>query len=83
MGKARKQRREHVLELFSHRCAAILENGERCFVHGTSLLEVHHVDGDSSNDHPSNLVPVCKPHHREYAGSPRSAFADLPEPWIG
>ena len=82
-GKARKQRRERVLSLFGGGCSVILENGERCFVHGGSLIEIHHVDGDPSNDSPNNLVPVCKPHHRDYAGQPRSAFVDLPMPLIG
>ena len=81
MGKARKQRRERVLKLFGSRCSAILEDGTRCFTHAP--LEIHHVDGDAGNDHPSNLVPVCRPHHLEYAGRPRSAFVSMPMPLIG
>ena len=80
-GKARKELRKRVLSRFGNRCAA-LENGERCWVHGTTLLEIHHVDGDSGNDHPNNLVPCCKPHHRTHAGRPRSAFANPPTPLI-
>jgi HNH endonuclease len=80
-GATRKRTRDRVVGLFGNRCSAILDDGSRCFTHGG--LEVHHVDGDPGNNHPENLVPVCRPHHHSHAGRPRSAFVDMPEPFIG
>ena len=28
------------------------------------VVEVHHIDGDSDNNHPDNLIPLCPNHHR-------------------
>jgi hypothetical protein len=54
---------------------------DRCRLMGELNLQIHHVDGDSGNDQPRNLVPLCKLHHRELAGSPRSAFWEPPA-WV-
>ena len=45
-------------------------------------LEIHHIDGDRRNDSFENKVPLCRPHHREFAGMPAEAFADPVAPWV-
>lgn len=50
------------LAIFDHRCAAVTGEGSRCDVRAP--LEVHHLDGDPSNDLPSNRVPLCLAHHQ-------------------
>jgi 5-methylcytosine-specific restriction endonuclease McrA len=57
--------REAVLARDGYRCAAI-EEGERCTVTDTRLLEVHHVvplANGGSND-PTNGVTLCRSHHQ-------------------
>ena len=78
-GKARVTLRKRTLSAFGHQCAAIVD-GERCVVMGE--LEIHHVDGDRTNDAFENRVPLCRPHHLECAGMPREAFAEPVEPSI-
>ena len=51
----------------SNRCAALID-GDRCEV--CAPLEIHHIDGDRRNDAFENKVPLCRPHHREFAGMP-------------
>ena len=37
----------------------------RCVVCEHNLIvEVHHLDGDNTNNHPSNLIPLCPTHHK-------------------
>jgi hypothetical protein len=68
--------RHATLGTYDHRCAAILANGERCGV--AAPLEVHHVDGDPSNDLPSNRVPLCVPHHRALTRDPGDSMRFAP-----
>lgn len=35
-----------------------------CQVCGATKSELHHVDGDTLNNEPSNLMHLCRPHHR-------------------
>ena len=79
-GKARVTLRKRTLEAFGYRCAALVD-GERCVTMGKTL-EVHHVDGDRTNDAFANRVPLCRPCHLACAGLPREAFAQPVEPWI-
>lgn len=44
-----------ILHIFDYQC--ILCN------HGPQNLEVHHLDNNSKNDEPFNLIPVCKKCH--------------------
>ena len=64
-------RRRSIIAVFGNRCAALVD-GVRC----TEVLaiELHHVDGDRTNDARENLVPVCKHCHLSHAKAPRSAF---------
>ena len=78
-GKARVTLRKRTLSVFGNQCAALVD-GERCVTMGP--LEIHHVDGDRTNDAFENRVPLCRPHHLEFAGMPREAFAQPVEPWV-
>lgn len=71
--------RQKVLDRFSNRCAAI-DNGERCWIHAP--LEVHHIDGNRSNNHWTNHVPLCRPHHRELQGKTDVTFAEPTTPFV-
>lgn len=49
----------------SHRQRALDEHGRRCANCGASEgIEVHHRDGDRSNNEVSNLLPLCRHCHR-------------------
>lgn len=38
---------------------------KKCIICGEEIfIEVHHVDGDRSNNNPFNLVPLCPTHHK-------------------
>jgi len=37
--------------------------GFRCCICGITNIQIHHIDGDPSNNEPSNLVGLCLPHH--------------------
>lgn len=48
-----------------YRNACLEEKGEECWICGeTASVEVHHIDGDRSNNELDNLVPLCEKHHR-------------------
>jgi predicted restriction endonuclease len=48
-----------------YRTRALSEYGEECHVCGVSeCIEVHHLDGDRSNNDIENLVPLCETHHQ-------------------
>lgn len=39
--------------------------GEECVICGAEEnIEVHHIDGDRTNNDLSNLEPICNPHHK-------------------
>ena len=71
-GRQLQRQRRSILAAFDNHCAAIVD-GKRCTE--VLALEVHHVDGDRTNDAPSNRVPLCHEHHLSLAHAPRSAFA--------
>jgi hypothetical protein len=52
--------RESVLNEFGHRCALC----------GAQRPQIHHLDEDSSNNHPLNLIPLCPNHHLNDAHDP-------------
>ena len=54
-GKGWALRRFHVLAHYNYTCQDCGREGVR--------LEVHHVDGDRSNNELSNLAPYCKRDH--------------------
>ena len=53
--------KQGVLRRDGYRCTHV-ENGVRCTA--TEQLEVHHVDGDPSNNRLENLTTLCAWHHR-------------------
>lgn len=42
----------------------LCRNGKQIPEAGDDIV-AHHIDGDHSNDSHANLMPVCKPHHRQ------------------
>jgi len=53
-------------EQSGYREKAIEAHGEECTICGSrENIQIHHIDGDRSNDNLDNLVPVCRPHHYE------------------
>lgn len=53
-------------EQSGYREKAIEAHGEECAICGADEnIQIHHIDGDRSNDNLDNLVPVCRPHHYE------------------
>jgi len=57
--KKRKKRRDS--GYFGVRASILERDNSRCVVTGSTLkLEVHHIDGDESNNNPANLVTVSK-----------------------
>jgi hypothetical protein len=51
--------RKIVLEKYNYQCA-------KC---GYGFLDIHHIDGDPSNDSIDNLIPLCKKCHNEVHGN--------------
>jgi hypothetical protein len=39
-----------------------------CICHQTGI-EIHHIDGDHSNNEWDNLIPLCRNHHDVYSSS--------------
>lgn len=51
--------------------------GDECDHCGsTERIEVHHRDGDRTNDDLSNLLPLCKPHHVQLHRGGLDGFED-------
>jgi hypothetical protein len=59
-GAAGVKLRAEVRERFGNRCAALIDD-KRCPV--STELEIHHIDGDRTNDAAINLVPLCHQCH--------------------
>jgi len=48
----------------SYRLICFKYHGEQCILCGEELmLEVHHLDGNRSNNSPENIIPLCPTHH--------------------
>jgi hypothetical protein len=71
---AMQKQRLEVIELHGGRCAAVID-GTRC--QETNRLELHHVNGDQSDDRVSNQTPLCREHH-ELLGHDRNAIFAMP-----
>jgi predicted restriction endonuclease len=57
--------RAKVLARFGARCAFVVSKG-RC--PATERLEVHHMDGNPTNNDLANLILLCAKHHRAAEG---------------
>lgn len=61
----------------SYRSTAFLHHKKRCVVcHEENIVEVHHLDEDASNNHPSNLIPLCPTHHQYWHSRFRPIIED-------
>lgn len=69
LGKDRKrkssshQRPPFVLIDPSLRSKLLINNQHACCVCGKSGVQIHHINGDHSDNKPSNLAVLCLPHH--------------------
>ena len=65
--KARRRQRSRLLATNSAQWRkirkAVLEREPLCRQCGAPANEVDHINGDTSNNLPSNLAPLCKPCH--------------------
>jgi hypothetical protein len=73
VGNRWTQIRKAVLLRYGNQCAA-MDGHHRCPIYAP--LEVHHIDGNAMNNDPSNLVPVCRPHHRKRQDDPNATYAE-------
>ena len=49
----------------SYRSTCFLYHKKECVVCGeNNIVEVHHLDGNSKNNLPKNLIPLCPTHHQ-------------------
>jgi len=49
----------------SYRKTAFLYHGKKCLIcNETRILDVHHLDHNSSNNAPENIIPLCPTHHK-------------------
>lgn len=65
-----------------YRDRAIKEHGEACQACGrTQYVEVHHIDGDRSNNTVENLIPLCTACHRTVHDSTLTLDDVLSDEW--
>lgn len=63
----------------TYRTTCFLHHEKKCIICGESnIVQVHHSDGNHSNNDPSNLVPLCPTHHQYF----HSKYRSLVEPAI-
>jgi hypothetical protein len=49
-----------------YRRIAFKAHGKHCAICGYDrVIDVHHLDGDRTNNSPENLIPLCRNHHAE------------------
>lgn len=49
----------------SYRSTCFLYHEKKCIICGeTNIVEVHHYDGDHTNNNIENLIPLCPTHHQ-------------------
>lgn len=49
----------------SYRTTCFMYHKKKCVVcEEDKIVEVHHLDEDKNNNHPSNLIPLCPTHHQ-------------------
>jgi len=64
-GGSAKAAKYHEDSQAHYRTVAFRHRDKKCYACGhDKILEVHHLDGNHSNNDPTNLVPLCSTHHR-------------------
>lgn len=67
------------MSAYRYREKAFDEHGRECCIEGcleSGDVEVHHVDGDRTNNDAENLVPICVHHHKRVHGPPGRDYID-------
>jgi hypothetical protein len=67
----------------SYRVTCFLHHNKKCIICGEDkVVEVHHLDGDKTNNNPENLIPLCPTHHRYWHSKYRSLIEDQVNEYI-
>lgn len=72
-----KQIRKHILERDNYACRICFRDG------GEVVLQVHHINGNREDNEDSNLVTLCKGHHRKLHQSLYQPILGQTLPWGG
>lgn len=60
-------------DLKQYRTICFAHHDKSCVICSESLIvEVHHLDGDHNNNHPTNLIPLCPTHHQYWHSTHRN-----------
>lgn len=54
----------------SHRSKLLLNNQHACCICGKSGIQIHHINGNHSDNRPTNLAVLCLPHHDNATATP-------------
>lgn len=61
----------------SYRSTCFLHHKKECILCGEkNIVEVHHLDGNKKNNHPTNLIPLCPTHHKYWHSRFKSLIQD-------
>jgi|TARA_S200002703_G_C3639886_1_gene196465 hypothetical protein len=61
----------------NYRTVAFKHHKKECAICGfDKIVEVHHIDEDSKNNSPENLIPLCPNHHRMYHSKYKNEIAN-------
>ena len=65
-----------------YRSIAFQHHEKECVVCGfNKIVAVHHIDENRSNNHPSNLIPLCPNHHEMVHSKWKEEIAPYIEEW--
>ncbi len=61
-----------------YRTVAFRHRNRHCYACGHNrILEVHHLDGNHTNNNPDNLIPLCPTHHKMIHSKWKNEVYDL------
>lgn len=66
--------------LRNYRTTCFIHHERKCCVCGWDLIvEVHHFDGNKTNNSPNNLIPLCPNHHQLWHSNKKDLIRDVVE----